>query len=32
VNSPENDDEAIIEPIEPPKFGARGPDGELPLA
>ena len=33
VNSPENNDEAIIEPIEPLHFtrGPRGPDPELSL-
>jgi hypothetical protein len=33
VNSPKNDDEAILSHIEPDvfKFGARGPDAELPL-
>jgi putative SOS response-associated peptidase YedK len=33
VNSPDNNDEALLEPIEPVqvKFGARGPDAELPL-
>jgi hypothetical protein len=33
VNSPENDDEAIIEPIKlgPLKIGPGGPDAELPL-
>jgi putative SOS response-associated peptidase YedK len=31
VNSPKNDDEAIVAPVEPLKFGPRGPDGELAL-
>jgi putative SOS response-associated peptidase YedK len=31
VNDPKNDDEGILQPIGPPKFGARGPDAELPL-
>ncbi len=31
VNSPENDDEAFLKPIEPLEFGARGRDEELPL-
>jgi putative SOS response-associated peptidase YedK len=31
VNSPDNNDEAIIKTIEPLKFGARGPEAELPL-
>jgi putative SOS response-associated peptidase YedK len=33
VNSPENNDEALLEPIEPVRFkrGPRGPDPELPL-
>jgi putative SOS response-associated peptidase YedK len=34
VNSPENNDEEIIRPIDPRplKIGACGPDAELPLA
>jgi putative SOS response-associated peptidase YedK len=31
VNSPDNDDEEILKPIEPLKFGPRTPDEELPL-
>jgi hypothetical protein len=31
VNSPDNDDEEIVKPIEPLKFGPRTPDEELPL-
>jgi len=31
VNSPDNDDEEIVKPIEPLKFGPLSPDEELPL-
>jgi putative SOS response-associated peptidase YedK len=31
VNSPDNNDERVLEPIEPLKFGPQDPNAELPL-